>query len=87
MARRLTDHAVEWFADDAGAVVGAIGYDTRDLDWSFVILGRDIHGTFRALDRDVGLYALQDARRLLVEKMALVVAMFRPQAFRPLPAA
>jgi hypothetical protein len=79
MARRLTEQAVEWFAHDQGAVLGAITYDERDLDWSFVILGRDLHGKFRALDRDVGLDALQDARRRLVEKMALVVAIFRPK--------
>jgi hypothetical protein len=79
MARRLTEKAVEWFAHDAGSVVGAITYNERDLDWSFVILGRDNHGKFRALDRDVGLNALQDARRRLVEKMALVVALFRPK--------
>jgi hypothetical protein len=54
MARRLTDNVVEWFADEAGAVVGAIGYDMR-IYWSFMILGRDIHGKFRALNRDVGL--------------------------------
>jgi hypothetical protein len=65
---------------------GAITYNERDLDWSFVILGRD-DGKFRALDRDVGFDALQDARRLLVEKMALVVAMFRPRVSLRLPAA
>jgi hypothetical protein len=86
MARRLTEKAVEWFAHEKGAVLGAITYDERDLNWSFVILGRDHYGKFRALDRDVGFDALQDARRLLVEKMALVVALFRPQVFRPLPA-
>jgi hypothetical protein len=53
MARRLTDKAVEWFADDMGAVLGAIAYDEGDLDWSFVILGRDNHGQFCVLGRDV----------------------------------
>jgi hypothetical protein len=85
MARRLTEKAVEWFAHDKGTVVGAITYDERDLDWAFVILGRD-DGKYRALDRDVGFDALQDARRLLVEKMALVVALFRPTVSLPLPA-
>jgi hypothetical protein len=86
MARRLTDKAVEWFADDMGAVLGAIAYNERDLDWSFVILGRDNHGQFCVLDRDVGLYDLNDARRLLVEKMAHAVAI-GPQVSLPQPTA
>jgi hypothetical protein len=68
---RHTDKAVEWFADDAGAVLGAIAYDHFDLEWSVVVLGRDDHGQFRALDRDGGMHVLDDARRILVEKMAL----------------
>jgi hypothetical protein len=75
MAQRLTNRAVEWFTDDKGAVLGAIAYDEHDLDWSFVMLGRDHHGKFRALDRDVGLGDLADARRLLVDKMAEAVAL------------
>ena len=59
-----TDKAVEWFADDAGAVT----YQQSDLAWSLVVLGRDHHGNLRALDRDAGLHDLDDARRVLVEK-------------------
>jgi hypothetical protein len=82
MARRLTAQAVEWFVDDAATVLGAIAYDARDLDWSFVILGRDTHGQFRALDRDIGLYDLDKARRLLVEKMALAMAINKEVSVR-----
>jgi hypothetical protein len=67
---RLTDQAVEWFADDAGAVLGAIAYHRFQLDWSFIVLARDSVGKFRAIARDTGLPDLGEARRLLVEKMA-----------------
>jgi hypothetical protein len=68
---RHTDKAVEWFADDTDAVLGAIAFDQFDLEWSLVVLGRDYNGDFRALDRDGGLRVLDEARRVLVEKMAL----------------
>ena len=82
---RHTDRAVEWFADDAGAVLGAIAYDQSDLEWSLVVLGRDPRGQFRAIDRNNGLRALDDARRLLVEKMA--VALTTDAVSSPRPAA
>jgi hypothetical protein len=68
---RHTDKAVEWFADDADAVLGAIAYDQFVLEWSLVVLRRDQFGQFRPLDRDRGLRVLDEARRVLVEKMAL----------------
>jgi hypothetical protein len=71
---RHTDNAVEWFADDADAVLGAIAYEHSDLQWSLVVLRRDQRGQFRALDRDDGLRVLDDARRVLVEKMTLATS-------------
>jgi hypothetical protein len=86
LARRLTDTAVEWFVDDAGAVLGAIAYDEHDLDWSFVILGRDIEGKFCAFDRDIGMDGLEKARRVLVEKMALAVPIVEQMPHRSVTA-
>jgi hypothetical protein len=77
MAQRLTDHAVEWFADDTGAVLGAIAYETPDLAWSVVILGRDTLGQFCAFDRDISIGRLVDARRLLVDRMTVAVAIVK----------
>jgi len=72
--RRHTDTAVEWFADDTGAILGAIAYHHFDLDWSIVVFGRDDTGDFRRLDRCAGLTILDDARHLLVNKMAIALA-------------
>ena len=80
---RHTDKAVEWFADDANAVLGAIAYHHFDLEWSFVVVGRDNHGQYRALDRDAGLRDLDYARRRLVEKMALALVTGDQAFFTP----
>jgi hypothetical protein len=67
---RHTDQAVEWFADDTGSVLGALAYHHLALDWSLVVLKQNDDGTFRAIERAAGLRVLDDARRLLVDKMA-----------------
>lgn len=66
---RHTDQAVEWFADDAGTLLGAIAYHHLNLDWSLVVLRRDDDGTFQAIYRAAGLRILDDARCLLIEQM------------------
>ena len=40
---------VEWFADEAHNIIGTVICDTTDSDWSYVILGRDERGSFRAI--------------------------------------
>jgi hypothetical protein len=46
---------VEWFADDRGVIIGALARDRTDNDWSFVVLGRDERGAFRAIEFDVSI--------------------------------
>jgi hypothetical protein len=81
-----TDRAVEWFADDTAAVLGAIAYHHLTLEWSLVVLGRDRHGSFYTFGRDTGLTVLDEARRIVVEKMAMALAL-RGQASKPRAAA
>ena len=69
-----TSTALEWFADDAGVILGAIVYHESALDWSFVILTRDTDGDFRTLDRGTGLHSLDEARRLLFSRMETALA-------------
>jgi hypothetical protein len=66
---RHTDQAVEWFADDTDSVLGALAYHHLALDWSLVVLKQNDDGTFRAIERAAGLRVLDDARRLLIDKM------------------
>jgi hypothetical protein len=84
---RHTDQAVEWFADDTGTVLGAIAYHHLALDWSLVVLRRNGDGTFRATDRAAGLSVLDDARRLLLDKMATACAISDPVVAAPAAAA
>jgi hypothetical protein len=71
-AALLTHHAVEWFADDSGRVLGAISYHRFRSAWSFVVLGRDT-GSFRAITSATGLRDIDEARRRLLENMALAL--------------
>jgi hypothetical protein len=83
---RYTDKAVEWFADDQGAVLGAIAYHQTNLEWSLVVLGRDRHGRFYTFDRQAGLPVLDEARHLVLEKMGVALASGEP-AWAPRAAA
>jgi hypothetical protein len=76
----LTSRAAEWFADDSGAVLGAIAHYETDLNWSYVVLGRDHHGRFRPRCLDFGFWNCDDARRQLVAKMETALATAIPLA-------
>jgi hypothetical protein len=41
---------VEWVSDLLERVLGTVVRDRIDDDWSYVVLGRDEHGIFRAID-------------------------------------
>jgi hypothetical protein len=69
----LTDKAVEWFADDTGRVLGAIACHRFHSAWSFIVLGRDTAGSFRGIASDTGLRGVDEARRRLMENMALAL--------------
>ena len=75
---RHTDQAVEWFANDNETVLGALAYHHLSLDWSLVVLRRNSDDTFRASDRAAGLSVLDDARRLLLDKMEVACAATDP---------
>ena len=70
----LTDKAGEWFADDAGVVLGAIAYHQFDFDWSCLVLRLDGEGKVVVRHRAAGFRDHDDAWRLLLEKMASAVA-------------
>ena len=65
---------VEWFADDKGIVIGVITLDRSDKDWAVAVLGRDEHGRFRAIDNEVSIENLDDARDLLTAQMNQALA-------------
>ena len=60
---------VEWFSDLLRRVLGTVVRDRIDDDWSYVVLGRDEHGIFRAIDFKVSLPTQETAAEQLGEKM------------------
>lgn len=46
---------VEWWSDLDEHVLGAVLLDTTDQDWSWIVLGRDERGLFRAIDLQVSI--------------------------------
>ena len=60
---------VEWFADDAGFVIGVVARDRTDHDYFVGVLGRDQSGKFRAIDVESCIANVDDARSQLLAKM------------------
>src|SRR5476651_795397 len=60
---------VEWFSDEDERVLGIVVLDNTDKDWSWMVLGRDEAGLFRAIDFEVSLSTQEEARSLLMTKL------------------
>lgn len=60
---------VEWFSDNKELVLGAVALDLTDKDWSWVVLGRDEAGLFRAIDLNTSILSRSRARTTLKERM------------------
>jgi hypothetical protein len=74
VVRSHTETVVEWFSDHTGTVLGVIACHCLDFDWSVLILARDQQsGEFRRVRRYSGIDTLNDARDLLVDRMAIVL--------------
>lgn len=68
---------IEWFADEAGNVIGVLTYDSKDDDWGYAVLGKDNDGAFRAIENDVSIDRQDDARTRLVAEMERVAGTGR----------
>ena len=56
---------VEWYADAAENMLGAILLDHTDDDWNYVLLGRDERGLFRWIHGEVSFDSIDGARSAL----------------------
>ncbi len=65
----LTGQEVEWYKDSRENVLGALVLDLVDHDWSWVVLGRDEAGLFRAIDFNVSVPRRNAAREILKARM------------------
>ncbi|RQR37094.1 hypothetical protein DIE23_06565 [Burkholderia sp. Bp9143] len=68
----IRDHIIErnWYADTDERILGVVALDLTDNDFSYVVLGRDEIGRFRAIDMKVSLAREGRARSELKRKMA-----------------
>jgi hypothetical protein len=60
---------LEWFSDHDERVLGIVVIDNTDKDWSWMVLGRDEAGLFRAIDLGVSISTREEARALLATKL------------------
>jgi hypothetical protein len=65
----MTGREIEWYSDSKENVLGAVVLDLVDHDWSWVVLGRDEIGLFRAIEFDVSSPSQSKARKTLRERM------------------
>lgn len=71
----------EWYADDEEKVLGTVFLDLTDMDWAFVILGRDEQGVFRWIDGDSSFESPDKARPSL--QGAMNAALLRGEGVFP----
>jgi hypothetical protein len=71
---------VEWFADETGVFIGTIACQESDLDWSFMILQRNLYGRFHIFHLESGCLDVDRARRLLFDRMEAALALLAESA-------
>lgn len=54
---------VEWYSDAGEHVLGLVALDRTDNDWTYVILARDHHSLFRAIEVDINFPDVGTARQ------------------------
>jgi len=59
-----------WFSDESDSFFGVVIYDKEDKDWGFVILARDPHFAFRAIETGASLPSRYAARVKLQIRMS-----------------
>jgi hypothetical protein len=73
MAAVMTDET-DWYADDAGNVIGTVLRDRTDSDWAYIIMGRDERGNFRCFALEASIAAEGASRDQLLAAMRKVDA-------------
>ncbi len=64
----------EWWSNETETMIGLVGLDRTDHDFSWVALGRDETGVFRAIDLRVSLPTIEAARANLHESLIVLSA-------------
>lgn len=70
-----------WFSDETESFLGVVVWDETDQDWGYVILARDEHFRFRAIDTGVSIESRDIARSEL--QLAIAKLLARQQRIFP----
>lgn len=60
----------EWYVSEGDVVIGVLLEDKTDRDWTYVVLGRDQKGNFRAVDFLASIPTIAEARAQLLSTIA-----------------
>jgi hypothetical protein len=71
----FTGELVEWFANEANNILGAIDHEQTAGTWSYVVLKTNQHGAFQVLSLNEGMKSRLDAETELFRKMEAAEAM------------
>jgi hypothetical protein len=63
-----------WFADETESFLGVVVRDKVDGDWGYVVLARDKHFRFRAIETDVSVNTREEARRKMQIRIAQLLS-------------
>lgn len=81
-AAAYVSRELEWFSDNDERVLGVLLLDTIDNDFAYVVLGRDEHRRFRAIEEGASLESIEIAREKLhreIEKQSATGNAIFPQ--------
>ncbi len=61
---------IEWFADVAETIIGAIGFGGMNMGWNYAVLKPDTMGEFRVSEKQRNFPTRHTARVTLLRRMA-----------------
>ena len=68
MVKAITEEAL-WYADSDRRILGAVLFDKTNMEWAFVVLGRDGGNGFSAVQTETCLGSKEEAEAQLIDAM------------------
>jgi len=65
----FTGELVEWFANEANTILGAIDHEPRAETWSYVVISRNQEGALRVVELNENIVSRPVAETELFRKM------------------
>src|SRR5437868_13098758 len=65
---------LSWYGDTDRRIIGAVLFDKTNMDWAYVVLGRERGGEFNAVKTETCLETKEEAEALLISAMQKIEA-------------